>query len=282
MIPFKVDLNNRTAVITGGAGVLGSVFAKAMAECGAKVAILDLRKDAADVIAREIVGNGHVSAGFECNVLDLDSLYSARDALVSAFGRPDILINGAGGNHPGGTTTKDHFDVGDMENESVRTFYDLEPESVQSVFNLNFIGTLLPTQVFSKEMLNSAKPTILNISSMSAFTPLTRVPAYSSAKAAISNFTQWLAVHFSKQGIRVNAIAPGFFISDQNRALLLNKDGSHTERAEKILKNTPMGRFGVPEELVGTLLWLLDENSSGFVNGAVIPVDGGFSAYSGV
>jgi NAD(P)-dependent dehydrogenase (short-subunit alcohol dehydrogenase family) len=282
MIPFKIDLTDKTAVITGGAGVLGRVFAKAVAACGAKVAILDVRGDAAEGVAADIVQDGHVAAGFECNVLNLDSLCSARDAVLSAYGKPDILINGAGGNHPRGTTTKDFFTIGDLENESVRTFYDLEPESVQFVFNLNFIGTLLPTQVFSKAMLNRTGPTILNISSMAAFTPLTRVPAYSGAKAAISNFTQWLAVHFSKQGIRVNAIAPGFFISDQNRTLLLNEDGSYTERAQKILQNTPMERFGVPEELVGTLLWLLDENSSGFVNGAVIPVDGGFSAYSGV
>lgn len=281
---FNIDLSGKTAVVTGGGGVLCGAFAKAIAACGAKVAILDLRKEAADKVADEIVKQGGSAMGVAANVLEPESLIGAEKTVKEAFGPCDILINGAGGNHPKGTTTKEYLFPEDLKKtaEGLTTFYDLDPQGIGFVFNLNFIGTLLPTQYFTKDMAAAGKGTIINVSSMNAFTPLTKIPAYSGAKAAVSNFTQWLAVHFSRVGIRVNAIAPGFFLTDQNRSLLTNDDGSFTERANKILGQTPMQRFGEPEELLGTLLYLIDDGASGFVNGAVIPVDGGFAAYSGV
>ena len=283
-LPFKIDLNNKTAIVTGGGGVLCSMFAKALAKNGAKVAVLDLRLDAACKVAEEIVKDGGIAKGYECNVLKIDSVKSARDAILSDFGSADILINGAGGNNPKGTTDKEYLEKADLEKagNELKTFFDLDPEGVEFVFNLNFLGTLIPTQVFARDMAEKGSGNIINISSMNAFCPLTKIPAYSGAKAAISNFTQWLAVHFSKVGIRVNAIAPGFFVTDQNRALLFKEDGSATPRTEKILAATPMGRFGEAEELIGTLLWLVCDEASGFVDGTVIPVDGGFNAYSGV
>lgn len=282
-LPFKIDLNGKTAVVTGGGGVLCSAFAKALALCGAKVAVLDLKKEKADEVAEEINKMGGKAIGVEADVLSQESLNKARETVNRELGTCDILINGAGGNHPKGTTTKDYLYKEDLEKqEGVVTFFDLDPKGIEFVFNLNFLGTLLPTQAFARDMINKEGAVIINISSMNAFTPLTRIPAYSGAKAAVSNFTQWLAVHMSKVGIRVNAIAPGFFLTEQNRTLLTNPDGSYTERAKKILSQTPMGRFGRSEELLGTLLWLVDEKASGFVNGTVIPVDGGFSAYSGV
>ena len=218
------------------------------------------------------------------NVLDKASLEAAREAILAKFGTVDILLNGAGGNTPKGTTTKEYLFPEDLEGtaEEVKTFFDLDPEGIGFVFNLNFLGTLLPTQVFARKMAEGNGGNILNISSMNAFCPLTKIPAYSGAKAAISNFTQWLAVHFSKVNIRVNAIAPGFFLTNQNRALLTNPDGSLTPRGNTILSHTPLGRFGTPEDLFGTLLWLVDDEASGFVNGIVVPVDGGFAAFSGV
>ena len=279
-LPFELDLSGKTVVVTGGGGVLCGVFARALGECGANVAVLDLRLDAAEKIAEEILKNGGKAKGYEANVLEKASLEAAREKILADFGTCDILINGAGGNNPKGTTTKEYFDEGDLEKDDLVTFFDLDPSGVEFVFNLNFLGTLLPTQVFAKDMIK--KGTVINISSMNSFTPLTKIPAYSGAKAAVSNFTKWLAVHFSKVGIRVNAIAPGFFVTDQNRALLFDADGNPTPRTEKILNATPMGRFGEAEELVGTLLWLVNDKASGFVNGTVIPVDGGFSAYSGV
>lgn len=281
-ISFGVDLKGKVAVITGGGGVLCSVFAEALASCGAKVAILDLNKSSADRIADKISDGGGTAIGVEANVLDKASLEAARKCVNEILGSCHILINGAGGNHPKGTTTKEYLDKEDLENPSLKTFFDLELEGIEFVFNLNFMGTLLTSQVFAKDMLGKPGASIINISSMNAFTPLTKIPAYSGAKAAVSNFTQWLAVHMSKVGIRVNAIAPGFFLTEQNRSLLVNSDGSYTERSEKILSHTPMGRFGHPKDLIGTLLWLSDERSSGFVNGVIIPIDGGFSAYSGV
>jgi NAD(P)-dependent dehydrogenase (short-subunit alcohol dehydrogenase family) len=281
-IPFNIDLKGRVCVITGGGGILCSAFAKALAECGGKIAVLDLREENALKVADEINSAGGTAIGVSANVLQKESLNKARDIINSTLGTCDILVNGAGGNHPKGTTTKEYLFHDDMGAEGLVTFFDLDPEGIQFVFNLNFIGTLLPTQVFSRDMMDKKGTSIINISSMNAFTPLTKIPAYSAAKAAVSNFTQWLAVHMSKVGIRVNAIAPGFFLTDQNRGLLTNTDGSYTERAGKILSQTPMGRFGEAEELIGTLLWLADEKASGFVNGTVIPVDGGFSAYSGV
>lgn len=281
---LNCDLKGKTAIVTGGGGVLGGAFAKAIASCGAKVAILDLKEEAALKVADEINKEGGTAMGVAANVLEPESLKLAEEKITAAFGSCDILINGAGGNHPKGTTTKEYLYKEDIDSvaEDLTTFYDLDPQGVGFVFNLNFIGTLLPTQHFTKGMAKKGEGVIINISSMNAFTPLTKIPAYSGAKAAVSNFTQWLAVHFSQVGIRVNAIAPGFFLTDQNRSLLTKPDGSFTERAHKILGQTPMGRFGKPEELIGTLLFLIDQEKSGFVNGTVIPVDGGFAAYSGV
>ncbi|NMA82282.1 MAG: SDR family oxidoreductase [Epulopiscium sp.] len=282
-VPFKIDLTNKVAVVTGGGGVLCSSFAKALALCNARVAVLDLRMESAQKVADEIIAAGGEAIGVAANVLEKESLEEAKKVVNEKFGTCDILINGAGGNHPKGTTTKEYLFAEDLKSkEDITTFFNLDPEGIEFVFNLNFIGTLLPTQIFAKDMIDKKDSVILNISSMNAFTPLTKIPAYSGAKAAISNFTQWLAVHFSKVGIRVNAIAPGFFLTNQNRSLLMKEDGTYTERAQKILSQTPMGRFGENEELIGTLLWLVDEKASGFVNGVVIPVDGGFSAYSGV
>jgi NAD(P)-dependent dehydrogenase (short-subunit alcohol dehydrogenase family) len=282
-LPFKIDLNGKVAVVTGGGGVLCSAFAKALAMCGAAVAVLDLRKESAQRVAEEINASGGKAIAVECDVLKMESVAKARETVNRELGTCDILINGAGGNHPKGTTTKEYLFKEDLDaKEGVITFFDLDPEGIQFVFNLNFLGTLLPSQIFSRDMIGKTGATIVNISSMNAFTPLTKIPAYSGAKAAVSNFTQWLAVHMSKVGIRVNAIAPGFFLTEQNRALLKNEDGTYTERAHKIISQTPMGRFGQKEELIGTLLWLVDEGASGFVNGVVVPVDGGFSAYSGV
>ncbi|MCK5812118.1 MAG: SDR family oxidoreductase [Clostridiales bacterium] len=281
-VPIKINLQNKVCVVTGGGGVLCSAFAKALAECGAKVAILDLRVENAKKVANEITKAGGQAIGVEANVLIKESLENARKEILDTFGTCDILLNGAGGNHPKGTTTKEYLFKEDIDNSDLITFFDLDPKGIEFVFNLNFIGTLLPSQVFSKDMIGKKGTSIINVSSMNAFTPLTKIPAYSGAKAAVSNFTKWLAVHMSKVNIRVNAIAPGFFLTDQNRSLLTNEDGSYTERAGKILAQTPMNRFGEPSELIGTLLWLIDEGASGFVNGTVIPVDGGFSAFSGV
>ncbi|WPC44021.1 SDR family oxidoreductase [Clostridium sp. JS66] len=283
-LPFQIDLKDKVVVITGAGGILCSGFAKAVAQCGAKVALLDLNKKAADAVAEEIKADGGIAVGIETNVLDVESIKKARNEVNEKFGTCDILINGAGGNNPKGTTSKDYLFKEDLENkeEGIKTFFDLDPKGIEFVFNLNFLGTLLPTQIFVKDMIGKEGAAILNISSMNAFTPLTRIPAYSGAKAAVSNFTQWLAVHLSKVGVRVNAIAPGFFLTNQNRGLLVNPDGSYTERAQKIINATPMGRYGEVEELTGTLLWLLNSKASGFVNGVVVPVDGGFSAYSGV
>ena len=285
-LPFELDLTGKTVMITGGGGVLCSGFAKTAAACKANVAVLDLKLEAAEKVASEINADGGKAIAIAANVLDKASMEAAKAIVDEKFGGCDILINGAGGNNPKGSTTKDYLEETDLENNAeisgIKTFFDLDPDGVSFVFNLNFLGTLIPTQVFAKDMAKRAETSIINISSMNAFRPLTRIPAYSGAKAAVSNFTQWLAVHFSKVGIRVNAIAPGFFSTAQNKALLYNPDGSLSARSEKILAHTPMGRFGVPEDLDGALLFLMNEKASGFVNGVVIPVDGGFAAYSGV
>lgn len=278
--PFTHDLTGKVAVVTGAGGVLCSFFAKELARAGAKVALLDLNVEAAQKYADEIVAAGGQAKGYKANVLEVESLQAAHDAVVADFGTCDILINGAGGNSPKATTDNEYHEKEGLE--GLKTFFDLDQGGIEFVFNLNYLGTLLPTQVFAKEMVGKEGANIVNISSMNAFTPLTKIPAYSGAKAAISNFTQWLAVHFSHVGIRVNAIAPGFLVSNQNRGLLFNEDGTPTERADKILSNTPMNRFGEPEELIGGLLFLADEKASSFVNGVVLPIDGGFSAYSGV
>ena len=281
-IPFKANLKDKVVVITGGAGVLGSDFARAIAQCDAKVAILDLSEEKAKELAEDLNKQGFRAIGVKANVLEKESLKQARQEVLKAFGPADILINGAGGNHPRATTTDEFFNKDTFGQEGNKSFFDLDLDSFNFVFGLNFTGTLLPTQIFAADMVDKPGSVILNVSSMNAFKPLTKIPAYSAAKAAISNFTAWLAVHFAKSHIRVNAIAPGFFSTEQNKALLWNPDGTPTDRSRKILNNTPMGRYGEPEELIGTLLWLLDNKASGFVTGVVIPVDGGFSAYSGV
>ncbi len=283
MIPFKIDLTDKVVAVTGGGGVLCGMFAEALALCGAKVAVLDLKEEMALKVADIINDKGGLAVGVAANVLETESLEAAKKIINEKLGTVDILINGAGGNHPKGTTTKEYLFKEDLVNrEGITTFFDLDPKGVEFTFNLNFIGTLLPSQVFGKDMIDKEGASIINISSMNAYTPLTKIPAYSGAKAAVSNFTQWLAVHMSKVGIRVNAIAPGFFLTKQNEGLLLNEDGSFTDRAKKIIGQTPMERFGKPEELIGTLLWLVDQQASGFVNGITVPVDGGFSSYSGV
>jgi len=266
-------LDGKVAVVTGGGGVLCGVMSRALGRLGAKVAVLDLFEEAAQKVAAGIVAQGGEALGVQCDVLDRASLEAARDGVLGRFGRVDILINGAGGNRKRATTSPD------------MSFFDLPPDAVSGVFDLNFIGTLLPSQVFGKLMAEQGEGVILNISSMNAFRPLTRIPAYSAAKAAVSNFTQWLAVHVAQEyspNIRVNALAPGFFLTEQNRFLLTDEaSGELTARGRTIIEHTPVGRFGDPEDLMGTVLWLLSPAAS-FVTGVVVPVDGGFSAFSGV
>lgn len=278
------NLKGRVAVITGGGGVLCSGFAKDLASFGVKVAVLDLREDAAQKVVDEINADGGTALAVGCNVLEAESLENARQKINSTLGTCDILINGAGGNSPLGTTTKDTLEFSDLAEkaEGVKTFFDLDAKGIEFVFNLNFLGTLLTTQCFAKDMVGKEHVCILNISSMNSYRPLTRIPAYSAAKAAVSNFTQFMAVHFADVGIRVNAIAPGFFSTNQNRTLLFNEDGSLTARSNKIISHTPLRRFGVPSDLTGALIFLCDEEYSGFITGVILPVDGGFSAYSGV
>ncbi len=278
---FGTDLTGKVAVVTGAGGVLCSSFAKTLAKAGAKVALLDINEEAAKGFADEIVADGGVAKAYKCNALDKDSCNAVAEAVLADLGPCDILLNGAGGNNPRATTDKEYYFSGDID-EDCKNFFNLDADGVSFVFNLNFLGTLIPTQAFAKQMLGREGCNIINISSMNAFTPLTKIPAYSGAKAAISNFTQWLAVHFSKEGIRVNAIAPGFFSTKQNAALLWNPDGSPTPRTDKILAATPMGRFGEAHELDGALLFLINNAAAGFITGVVLPVDGGFSSYSGV
>lgn len=272
----------KTAVITGAGGVLCSTFAKALANDGINVALLDLNLEAVQSIEKEITSNGGKAIAVKADVLNRESLEEAYKIVNDSFGKCDILINGAGGNSPKGTTSSEYFDGADVNDDKLTSFFDLDQKGIEFVFNLNFMGTLFPTQVFAKDFIKNGKGNIINISSMNSFKPLTKIPAYSGAKAAVSNFTQWLAVHFANQNIRVNAIAPGFFVTNQNKALLYDENANPTKRTEKILAHTPMRRFGEPQELVGTLKWLVDDNASGFVTGVIIPVDGGFSAYSGV
>ena len=279
---LNTDLTGKVAVVTGAGGVLCSAFAKVLARAGAKVALLDLNEEAAQQFAGEINGEGGVARAYKCNVLDKDMCYAVADQVMADLGPCDVLINGAGGNNPRATTDKEYFEPGDLEADT-KSFFDLDESGVEFVFNLNFIGTLIPTQAFARQMVGREGCNILNISSMNAYTPLTKIPAYSGAKAAITNFTQWLAVHFSKVGIRVNAIAPGFFSTKQNAALLFNPDGTPIARTGKILAATPMGRFGDSEkELAGAVLFLLNNEAASFITGVCIPIDGGFSAYSGV
>ena len=285
-LPLHIDYSDKVVVITGAGGLICSAMVRAFARSGAKVAALDLNEEAVTGLAAELTDAGFICKGYKADVLDGTLLETVHRQVLSDLGPCDILLNGAGGNNPRGTTDKEYLFPEDLENskeaEDIKTFFDLDPKGVSFVFDLNFMGVLLPTQVFAREMIGREAPTIINISSMNAFRPLTKIPAYSGAKAAVSNFTQWLAVHFSKVGIRVNAIAPGFFVTNQNRGLLMNEDGSLTPRSEKILAATPMGRFGEVEDLRGPLLFLCDADASAFVNGVVLPVDGGFAAYSGV
>lgn len=278
-LPLNVNFENKVVAITGAGGIICSVLAKAFASSKAKVAVLDLAKDKADLVADEITKEGGIAKGFAVNVLKKDEIAKCHQEILDTFGKVDILINGAGGNSPKASTDDEYFNP---EVEGIKSFFDLDDAGIEFVFNLNFMGTLLVTQEFAKDMINRKGCSILNISSMNAFTPLTKIPAYSGAKASISNFTKWLAVYFSKVGIRVNAIAPGFFSTTQNKELLWNKDGTPTARTGKILNSTPMGRFGEVEELVGATLFLSSAEAASFITGVVLPIDGGFSSYSGV
>ena len=280
-LPIKPEtLKGKVVVITGAGGVICGAMAKAIAACGAKVAILDRLPDKAEAVAEEIKEDGGIAKGYQNDVLDREDLKKVHAEINADFGPIDILINGAGGNSPKATTTQEYY--AEKEKEEDISFFDLKQEGVEFVFDLNFLGTFLPCQEFAKDMLGRKGCSILNVSSMNAFTPLTKIPAYSAAKSSVSNFTKWLAVHFSKVGIRVNAIAPGFLVTAQNKALRFNEDGTPTARTKKILAATPMDRFGGPEELLGATLFLIDEGCASFITGVVLPIDGGFSSYAGV
>lgn len=272
----------KVCVVTGAGGVLCAEFAREMSKNGYAVALLDLNEAAAKAVADEICACGGLAKAYKANVLDRECLEDVHKSVLAELGKCTVLINGAGGNSPKATTAHEYFEKGDEKRDDILTFFNLDKSGFDFVFDLNMKGVLLPTQVFAMDMIGEEGCSIINISSMNAYTPLTKIPAYSSAKAAVSNFTQWLAVHFAKEGIRVNGIAPGFFATNQNRALLFNPDGTPTARTHKILAATPMGRFGEASELLGVLKFLADPAASGFVTGTVIPVDGGFSAYSGV
>lgn len=275
---LSTDLSGKVAVVTGAGGVLCSRFSKVLARAGAAVALLDLDLEAAQAVADEITTEGGRAIALRCNVLDRSICDTAAAAVLGALGPCDILVNGAGGNNPAATTDGEYYEP----DADTKTFFDLDPKKVGFVFDLNFLGTLIPTQAFAQQMVDREGCCILNVASMNAYRPLTKIPAYSGAKAAVKNFTEWLAVHFSRVGIRVNAVAPGFFSTKQNAALLWNDDGTPTARTGKILAATPMGRFGKPEELDGALLFLVDNDAAGFITGVTLPVDGGFNAYSGV
>ena len=278
------NLKGRVAVVTGGGGVLCGDFAKALARQGVKVAVLDLNEAAAQKVADEITAAGGTAIDVGCNVLEPESMENARAVINEKLGTCDILLNGAGGNNPKGTTTKETLEAVDLieKDENIKTFFDLDPQGISFVFNMNFLGTLIPTQVFARDMAQKENTCIVMVTSMNAYRPLTKIPAYSAAKAAVKNFTEFMAVHFAEVGIRVNAIAPGFFSTNQNKTLLWNEDGTPTARTGKILAATPMKRFGEARELEGSLLFLCDEDYSSFITGTTIIVDGGFNAYSGV
>ena len=278
-LPLNIDFTDKVVVVTGAGGLICGAMARAFAQCGAKVAALDLNEEAVKKLADELKAEGFICEGYKANVLELANLEEVHQAVLKDLGKCDILVNGAGGNNPRATTDNEYQHEA---KEGGKSFFDLDPNGVDFVFKLNFQGTLLPTQVFAKDMVSNNKGVILNISSMNAYTPLTKIPAYSAAKAGISNFTQWLATHFAGTGIRCNAIAPGFLVSAQNKALLFNEDGTPTARSAKILKGTPMNRFVDADELLGATLFLCDDKSSSAITGVVLPIDCGFSAYSGV
>lgn len=278
---LNTDLTNKVCVVTGAGGAICGMFAKKLAAAGGKVAVLDLNEAAAQAVADEIIAEGGTARAYKANVLERDSLEEVHKSVLAELGPCEVLVNGAGGNNPRATTDNEyHHEAKDIKD--CKTFFDLEKSGVEFVFSLNFLGTLLPTQVFAADMLGREGCNILNIASMNAYAPLTKIPAYSGAKAAIVNFTEWLATYFAGSGIRVNAIAPGFFVGNQNRGLLFNDDGTPTPRTKKILGGTPMGRFGELDELVGAVLFLLNNDAASFITGVCIPIDGGFSAYSGV
>jgi NAD(P)-dependent dehydrogenase (short-subunit alcohol dehydrogenase family) len=277
-LPLKIDYTDKVVVITGAGGLICGAMARAFAQCGAKVAALDLNEEAVQKLADELVAEGFVCKGYKANVLDPEALEAVHAQVLADFGKCNILVNGAGGNNPRATTSNEYHHEATPEGKS---FFDLDASGVDFVFKLNFQGTLLPTQAFAKDMLETGG-CILNISSMNAYTPLTKIPAYSAAKAGISNFTQWLATHFAGTGIRCNAIAPGFLVSAQNYSLLFNEDGTPTARSAKILNGTPCHRYVNAEELLGATLFLCDDRSASAITGVVLPIDCGFAAYSGV
>ena len=278
-LPLNIDYTGKVVVVTGAGGLICGAMARAFAQSGAKVAALDLNEDAVKKLADELTAEGFICRGYKANVLEIESLNQVHDAVVKELGTCDILVNGAGGNNPRATTDNEYHHEA---KEGGKSFFDLEASGVDFVFKLNFQGTLLPTQAFAKDMADKKSGCILNISSMNAYTPLTKIPAYSAAKAGISNFTQWLATHFAGTGIRCNAIAPGFLVSAQNKALLFNEDGTPTPRSAKILAGTPTKRFVDADELLGATLFLCDDRSASAITGVVLPVDCGFAAYSGV
>ena len=278
-LPLNIDYSGKVVVVTGAGGLICGTMARAFAQLGAKVAALDLNEEAVKKLADELKAEGFICEGYKANVLDPEALEEVHQAVLKDLGPCDILVNGAGGNNPRATTDNEYQHEA---KEGNKTFFDLQPDGVDFVFKLNFQGTLLPTQAFAKDMVAKKAGCILNISSMNAYTPLTKIPAYSGAKAAISNFTQWLAVHFSKTNIRCNAIAPGFFVTKQNEKLLFNEDGTPTARSAKILNGTPMNRFVDSEELLGGTLFLCDDKAASAISGVVLPIDCGFAAYSGV
>ena len=278
-LPLNIDYTGKVVVITGAGGLICSAMARAFAQSGAKVAALDLNEDAVKALADELCAEGFICKGYKANVLDPDMLAAVHKSVVADLGPCDILVNGAGGNNPRATTDNEYQHEA---KEGGKSFFDLQPDGVDFVFKLNFQGTLLPTQAFAKDMVAKGAGCILNISSMNAYTPLTKIPAYSAAKAGISNFTQWLATHFAGTGIRCNAIAPGFLVSAQNYKLLFNEDGTPTARSNKILNGTPTHRYLDATELLGATLFLCDDRAASAITGVVLPIDGGFAAYSGV
>lgn len=278
-LPLNIDFSGKTVVVTGAGGLICGAMARAFAQSGAKVAALDLNEEAVKKLADELKAEGFICEGFKANVLETEALEEVHKQVIATLGECDILVNGAGGNNPRATTDNEYHHEA---KEGGKSFFDLDASGVDFVFKLNFQGTLIPTQVFAKDMVNKKSGCILNVSSMNAYTPLTKIPAYSAAKAGISNFTQWLATHFAGTGIRCNAIAPGFLVSAQNKALLYNEDGTPTARSAKILKGTPMDRFVDADELLGGTLFLCDERSASAITGVVLPIDCGFAAYSGV